>query len=532
MKTRGQRKSSQGSAPGGKGCLSLLSFGAVVLVGLVLGTNAEASSRPVSDCAKLIGLKLKDTAITEATVVPAAGDVPEYCRVQGGLEKVILFEVALPTAVWNNKLFYVGGGGYNGSVPELTEALARGYAAAGSDTGHRGFHWDASALLNNPQAQINYAHRATHLVALLSKEIVQAYYGAPARRSYFCGCSNGGKMALMEVQRYPADFDGVVAGGAVVDRTKEMMMFDWSQRALLGAEIPPYKIAAMEKATLAACDARDGLADGLIDRPDQCKFDPKVLTCKGADGPDCLTPAQAEAWRKILSGPVNSAGHELYVGYSPGHEGDYPSYITGLGTMHGYPSSNFMYMDSFMRWIVFGPGFDSVKAFDYDKSPAALVPFEKDQDASTTDLGAYKAHGGKLIMYNGWADHSTPPLRIVQYYQDVRKTAGAGVDEFVRLFMAPGLYHCSRGPGPNSFGGPAQKGYKRNDPENDIMGAIDRWVEQGIAPSRLIATKFRNDDPRQGVVRTRPLCPYPQVATYKGSGSIDDASNFVCANPK
>ena len=536
MKTRHQRNRSRGLASRfasrRRGGLSLRWFGAVVLGSLALCVNATVASAAPSDCAKLLGLKRKDVLITEATIVPAAGEAPEYCRVQGGLEKVILFEVALPTTAWNNKLFYVGGGGYNGSVPDLTEALARGYAAAGSDTGHRGFHWDASALLNNPQAQVNYAHRATHLVAVLAKEVIQAYYGAPARRAYFCGCSNGGKMGLMEAQRYPTDFDGVVAGGAVADRTKLMMMFDWSQRALLGAEIPPYKIAAMEKATLAACDARDGLTDGLIDRPDLCKFDPKVLTCKGADGPGCLTPAQTEAWRKILNGPVNSAGQRLFAGYSPGHEGDYPYYITGLGTMHGYPSSNFMYMDSFMRWIVFGPSFDSVRSFDYDKSLAALVPFEKDQDAASTDLSAYKAHGGKLILYNGWADHSTPPLRTIQYYEDLRKTHGAGVDEFVRVFMPPGLYHCTGGPGPNNFGGTRHKGVKKNDPENDIVGALDRWVEQGIAPAKLLATKFKNDDLRQGVARTRPVCAYPQAATYKGSGSVDDAANFVCGSPK
>src|SRR4029077_10123585 len=216
-----------------------------VLLGLV------AAPAGAADCSKLLGLNLKDTVITEATIIAAKGDMPEYCRVQGELETVILFEVALATKAWNNKFFYVGGAGYNGSVPELTDALARGYAAAGSDTGHRGFHWDASAMYNNPQSQVNYAHRATHLVALLAKEVVKAYYGTPARRSYSCGCSNGGKMALMEVQRYPEDFEGVVSGGAVVDRTKAMIMFDWTQRALLGSEIPPYKIRAMEKATLA-----------------------------------------------------------------------------------------------------------------------------------------------------------------------------------------------------------------------------------------------------------------------------------------
>jgi hypothetical protein len=188
-------------------------------------------------CESLLHLSLPDTAITSATVVPASGAVPEYCQVQGGLETVILFEVALPTTTWNGKLLYVGGGGYNGTVPDLRHGLARGYAAAGTDTGHRGDHWDASALYEDPRAQLNYAHRGAHLVTLLAKRIVEAYYGSPERHSFFLGCSNGGKMGLMAVQRYPADFDGVVAGGAVTDRTGLMMMFQWTQRALLDAEI-------------------------------------------------------------------------------------------------------------------------------------------------------------------------------------------------------------------------------------------------------------------------------------------------------
>lgn len=506
---------------------------ALAALGFLSFAAAPVAAKPVAaaDCARLLSLKLKDTVVTEATVIPAKGDVPEYCRVQGGLETVILFEISMPTSVWNGKLFYVGGAGYNGSVPELDDALARGYAAAGSDTGHRGFHWDASAMYNNPQSQVNYAHRATHLVTVLSKEIIKSYYGSQPMYSYFCGCSNGGKMALMEAERYPDDFDGIVGGGYVVDRTKEMMMFIWTQRALLGAEIPPYKIPAMEKATLEACDAGDGLADGLIDRPDRCKFNPESMVCQGADGPNCLTARQANAWQKILSGPVNSAGKKLYAGYLPGHEGDYPYYITGIGTMHGYPSSNFMYEDTFMRWIVFGPQFDSVRDFDFDKSPAALVKFEKDQDAGSADLSAFQKHGGKLILYNGWADHSTPPTRAVEYFEQLRQKT-PNRDDFVRLFMFPGLYHCNGGPGPNTFGGLGQKGYKRNDPDSDIIGALDRWVESGIAPSKLLATKFKDDDPQHGVARTRPACPYPQMATYKGSGSVDEALNFVCAMPK
>lgn len=492
--------------------------------------RAATPARAPADCTNLMKLALPDTVITSATVVPAAGPVPEHCKVIGGVETVILFEIALPTTAWNGNYFYAGGGGYNGTIPSLTHALARGYAAAGTDTGHRGEHWDASALFNNAQAQVNYAHRGAHLVTVIAKEVVKAYYGQSSDHSYFMGCSNGGKMGLMAAQRYPEDFDGIVVGGAVIDRTKLMMMFDWSQRALLGAEIPPHKIPAMEKATLAACDARDGLADGVVDQPDKCKFDPKVLTCKDGDRPDCLTAAQAAAWQKILDGPRDSSGRRLYVGYSPGHEGDYSAYITGTGIMHGYPSSNLMYMDSFMRWFVFGPSYDSVRQFDYDKSPAALVRFEKDQDAASTDLSAFQARGGKLIMWNGWADHSTPPLRAIQYANDVRTRHGAATDDFFRLFLVPGAYHCSGGPGPNSFGSRGLQSIT-NDPLNDILAAARQWVEKNIAPAKIIATKYVNDDPQQGVARTRPLCPYPQIAKHTGSGSIDEAASFVCANP-
>jgi Tannase and feruloyl esterase len=473
-------------------------------------------------CASLMNLELTDTTITDATMIRAKGNLPEYCRVQGGIETVILFEVGLPTTTWNGKFYYAGGGGYNGTIPALTDGLSRGYASAGSDTGHRGEHWDASALLNNHQAQVNYAHRGAHLTTVVAKEIVRAYYGASERRSYFMGCSNGGKMGLMALQRYPDDFDGIVAGGFVADRTKLMMMFDWTQRALVGAEIPPRKIPAMERATLAACDARDGLKDGVIDRPDLCRFDPKVLTCTGAENDDCLTPKQVEAWRKILDGPKNSKGESLYPGYSPGHEGDYPAFITGFGIMHGYPSSNFMYMDSFMRWIAFGPAYDSVRSFNYDTDPAKLAPFAVDQDAVQTDLSKFSAHRGKLILYNGWADHSTPPMKAVQYFDAVRAT-NANADDFVRMFMPPGFYHCNNGPGPNVFGG---RGQPRSG--DDIMAALDNWVEKGVAPASVVATKFKNDDPAQGVARTRPVCAYPQVAKYTGSGSIDDAKNFVC----
>ena len=494
-----------------------------------VGVGFCANVLAAPDCAAIARLALPDVVIKSAQVVAAAAPVPEYCKVLGTLEQTIQFEVALPTTQWNGKLFYAGGGGFNGSIPNLTQGLARGYAAAGSDTGHTGVNSLAAAwALNNTQAQINYGHRATHVVAELSKQIVRKYYERNEQRAYFVGCSNGGKMGLTELQKYPQDFDGVVVGNPVIDRTRLMMSYTYNARALTPAPIPPQKIALLEKATLAACDGRDGLVDGVIDAPAQCKVDLRALTCRGGDAADCFTAGQVAALEKIYNGPHDSKGNRLYPGFPPGHEDDYEAYITGSGKLNAHPSGQWSFQDGFMRYFVFGEKYDAVADFNFDRDIAAFAPFEKDQDAVQTDLSAFKARGGKLIMYHGWADHSITPLRTLQYFDDVRKVHGAATEDFARLFMVPGMHHCSKGPGPNSFGGSGQGFSPRYDPDFDVVMALDRWVEQGVAPRQIVATKYVNDDAKQGVARTRPLCMYPQVARHRGTGSIDDAANFSC----
>jgi tannase/feruloyl esterase len=497
-------------------------------VAIAHGGSQEGSSGAAQDrsaCTRLSALSVPDVAVTSATVIPAKGETPEHCKIRGALEKTILFEVALPTGGWNGKFFFAGGGGYNGTIPDLSQGIARGYVTAGTDTGHQGESNDASWALDNQKAQIDYGYRATHLVTVVAKQILREYYGRKERRAYFVACSNGGKMGLTEIQRYPDDYDGAVTGCPVIDRTNLMMAFIWLGQALGSDSIPKAKLPAIARATLAACDAQDGLKDGVIDSPDQCTFDPQVLTCKGRDGVDCLTPGQVTALAKIYAGPVNSKGERLFPGYPPGHEEDYAAFITGDGDQHR--SSTWRLADGFMRYFAFGPNYDSMKEFNFDTSLAALKPFVADQDADKTDLSAFRARGGKLIMYVGWADHSIPPARAVRYYNDVRTQTG---DNFIRLFMVPGMHHCTNGPGPWNFGARGQRAL-RDDAEHDIVRALDMWVEHGTAPTRLIAAKFTNDDPTQGVARTRPLCPYPQVARYAGSGSIDDAASFTCASP-
>ena len=320
--------------------LMLASHTLVLLAAFAISVAPAAAA----DCASLTGLELKDTTITSATIVPAAGMVPEYCKVLGNIrnlpQSTILFEVSLPTSKWNGKYFVAGGGGYNGVIPRLTQALAEGYAAAGSDTGHESKN--ANWAFNNLDAQNNYAYLATHVVTLIGKQILRTFYNQSERRSYFVGCSNGGKMALAEIQRYPDDFDAAISGDPVIDRTKLMMQYAWNAQALASAPIPPAKIPVIEKATMNACHESGGAINGLLMTPGRCKFDPKLIVCASGDGPNCLTSGQAQALQKILSGPVNSAGAKLYPGFVPGHEEDYPAFLTGNGTDAAKPASTWV----------------------------------------------------------------------------------------------------------------------------------------------------------------------------------------------
>jgi feruloyl esterase len=515
------------------GAIAAMAVAGGAVTGAQLAAPAPTPQQSITggDCTSMARLTLPDVSIASATLVPAAPPVPAHCNVLGTLEGTIQFRVALPAAGWNGKYFFAGGGGFNGTIPNLNQALARGYAAAGSDTGHQGQSSDASWALNNKKAQLDYAHRATHLVTVLGKDVVRAFYSQAASRSYFVGCSNGGKMGLMEVLRYPDDFDGVVIGNFVTDRTRLMMDYTWNAQALASAPIPPARIPVLAKATLAACDAQDGLEDNLIDRPDRCRFDLKKITCAGPDRPDCLTAGQAAAIGKIWSGPRQPDGSSIFPGFVPGHEEDYPAYLTGDGTRHAYPASTWRLQDGFMRYFAFGAGYDSVASFDFASSPGLLAPLAADQDAGPPAMEQFKAHGGKLIMYHGWADHSIPPTNTVQFYEQVRARF-ADADSFSRLYMAPGLHHCTSGPGPNVFGG-ANQGYTpAADATHDIVRALDQWVERGVGPEAIVATKYVGDDPSRGIERTRPLCPYPQMATYKGSGQIDEAAQFTCRAPK
>jgi tannase/feruloyl esterase len=512
-----------------------------ILLTLTIGTLVPASSAmavTASDCtvANVAAMAPADTTITGASLTAAAGAIPEYCKVDGYVAtpgNTVPFRLGLPTTAWNGKFLFIGVGGFAGQIGSLNAGLVRGYATASTDTGHQtARNTDAAWALDNRPKEIDYGHRGTHVTTVAAKSVTQSFYASALQQAYFSGCSNGGRQALMEVQRYPGDFTGVIAGdpsfgvGGQLNRV-------WHYQSLLSDPahfIPNGKIHTISAATVSGCDAKDGLADGLIDDPRRCTFDPASLLCPGADADTCLTAPQVESLKKIYAGPSNSAG-QISPGFPVGHEElstGWQSWIIGTVAQTPAPQpdghllfgasrpSGFAYMDGFVRYLAFDvddPTY-SFFNFNFETDLPLLTTMEAILSPSDPDLTPFKGLGGKLIVYHGWPDPALSAYATVGYYGDVVKSIGGkgATDDFLRLFMVPGMHHCSGGPGPNTF---------------DTLTALEQWVEHGAAPSHVVASHTTS-----GVVdRTRPLCPYPQVARYTGTGSIDDAANFACTTP-
>ncbi|HXI90590.1 MAG TPA: tannase/feruloyl esterase family alpha/beta hydrolase [Blastocatellia bacterium] len=519
---------------------------------LMLATLALGSSAVVAQtCEKLTDLKLTNTTITSAQTVaagvftPPTGSaapfkqLPAFCRVTGVIKPTadsdIRFEVWMPSTGWNGKFQGIGNGGFAGTItqPALAAAVSRGYAAASTDTGHT--TTDATWALGHPEKIVDYGNRAIHEMTEKAKSIVSAFYGNGPKRSYFASCSNGGRQALMEAQRYPNDYDGLIAGAPANYFTHILTGFAWNLQATLNdpaSYIPASKLKAVETAALAACDARDGVTDGVIDDPTKCSFDPSVLLCKGADSEACLTEKQIVAIKKIYAGPRTSTGEQIIPGFVPGGEtgpGGWLAWITGAGSNKGLQF--FFATQTFANMIYNNPAWD-FKTFNLDKdSKLADEKLASSLNATDPNLKAFKARGGKLILYHGWSDAALPPVNTINYFQSVVSKMGQrDAGSFIRLFMVPGMQHCGGGPGPNSFGAVVTSG--QSDAQHDMSIALERWVEEGAAPDQIIASKRQGIDAKSPITRTRPLCPYPQVARYKGTGSTDDASNFVCTIEK
>ncbi len=495
---------------------------------------SKADLEPRKACETLGKFKSAEIAQIAAVSVPAAGMTPAHCRVTGLLSPEIAFEVSLP-AKWNGRFYMIGNGGLAGEamddpgrVAQRNAALQVGFAFAQTNTGHDARKEPSgSFVLSNPEKATDYAWRAVHLTAVTTRHITKDYYGKPISRAYWNSCSNGGRQGLLEAQRFPQDFDGIIANSPWVDQTGFTVGAMWNQKALSAAHVTPAKLAMVGEKVMAKCDAVDGLKDGLIDDPRKCDFDPTrdIPVCAaGTDGENCLTAFEAEAMAKVYGGPVSN-GKPFFPGYMVGSEAVVTGGFGGGGSASGWMNvivaaqpdrkpADFNLAEGIMRYLVLRPpqaDYDYLK-FDYDRDVHLLDDWGKQADATNPDLSKFRKRGGKLIVTYGWADTILQPMMGVNYYEQALAKNGSDTPEFFRLFMAPGMGHCGGGIGPD---------------RHDSVTAMVNWVEKGKAPDLMIASRVADNR----VVRTRPLCAYPQVARYSGTGSIDDAANFRCVAP-
>ena len=490
---------------------------------------AVADAAPARACEGLAGLKADGVLAIAARVVAGEAGAPQHCRVTGTIAPEVGFEISLPDR-WNSRFYMTGNGGLAGDAldtptnADRAGALTHGFVHARTNTGHDARKEPSGTfILSNPQKAIDYAYRAVHVTAELAKKIATEYYAKPVTFAYWNSCSNGGRQGLLEAQRYPDDFDGIVAVAPWVDQTGFAIGAIWNQKAVTQAPVPLAKLPLLAAKVMEKCDALDGLADGLIDDPRACRFDPArdVPACRAdAEAHDCLTAAEAETIRKVYDGPVSN-GQPFFPGFMPGSEAVVagPNGAASLWAgaivpaQPGAKPADFNLAEGIMRYLVLDPPqpqFDTL-TIDFDRAQALVSRWSGLADAKQADLSAFRASGGKLIITYGWADQILQPLMGVRYYESV-VAANANATDFARLFMAPGMAHCGGGVGPDRY---------------DAVTAVIDWVEQGKAPEQMIASKVADGR----VVRTRPLCAYPQVARYSGSGSIDEAKNFACVAP-
>lgn len=496
------------------------------LPGTVLGTSTIEKAELVRRGDSLMGfwrrLIIKTLVFPGLPEMRAAAD---FCKVTAKLRPVVGSEITaqlwLPqSAHWNGKFLGTGGGGINGGLVAaaltLRKPLEKGYVGMATDAGHE--VTDTAEFAHKSKEQyVDYAYRANHVAADFAKALIATYYGTPAKRSYFHGCSNGGRDALMEARRYPDDYEAIIAGAPAAGWSKLMASSGWITQASVSAPKLGRKMKLVQDAVIAKCDALDGVTDGLLENPNNCPFDPAALQCSGEDRADCLNSDEVSALQKIYTGPRLKDGTQVYPGVSPGGEAlphNWSLWVTGgLKSMLAK-----LGIDS-MRWMIYGDADWGLKEFDVDSTYAlAKERVAPIMDSDDPDLSGFMRRGGKLILYQGWNDPAITAGATIAYHAAVRETLGSAADSQVRLFMAPGMAHCGGGTGPNDF---------------DMLDEMDRWVENGVAPERIVATEYDppallGPAPDAKVVRTRPLCTWPKVAHYNGSGSTDDASNFSC----
>lgn len=511
----------------------------LLLPGLLMAMPAWAAPADAgAACEALRHLDVSTGADAPAHVMasetlPASGDVPALCRVEGFVAPNTGFELRLPLEGWNGKFFHAGCTGSCGFaaaspwVRECDEPLSRGYACIVSDMGHRSTAAEGLWAWHNDAARIDFGFRATHRTTVAGKAITRAFYGAAPARAYFMGCSTGGRQALVSAQRFPADFDGILAGAPVISEGGTSMSFLWNLQSLAPVDGKPLfdadSLALVKAAALAAGDMADGVKDGLIPDPSVLRFDPRSLICRPGQTSACLRAAQAEAVARVYAGPTDSRGRPTYHGggFMPGSEANWLGYVTPPG---GRARSWRSGVDT-TRYIMtdWGPSWDYMD-FDFDRDPPRLAEKDALYAAGNPDLRDFEARGGKLIIYHGWNDPAVAPLNSVDYYRSLTRAMGgaAATQGFARLFMVPGMNHCYAGDGAFAV---------------DWISALEAWVEAGRAPDRLTASHLAGNHDGPSMIRrvpadtaertfTRPLYPWPLKARYKGKGDPADMQNW------
>jgi feruloyl esterase len=500
-----------------------------VSIAMLASTAPSRIASAVGSCASLADLKIADVSIISAAPVPggsftpaapgtgAAMAVPPFCRVAlvatPTTDSHINIEVWIPES-WNGKFQGVGTGGFAGAISygALADAARRGYAAASTDAGHVGD--DLSFGAGHPEKIVDWGFRSIHLMTELGKLIVRNRTGRFPDRAYFNGCATGGHQAMMEVQRFPADYDGVVAGNPASDRTNEIIAYLWDWRATHASDgsslVAPAKFQLLTRSAVAACDADDGVRDGVIDDPRRCRFDPATLLCSGATSAECLTATELDAVRKVYAGPKNPrTGDQIFPGWPLGSEGWGPAPNEGWRNFLDVREPRRV---GLFQFFVFNMKKWDVWSFDWDRDVSYTTSVMGFLNATAPDLRAFRDRGGKIVMHTGWADPILPAPDVIKYYEDANREMGGAAEtqSFFRLFLAPGMGHCSGGPGPNTV---------------DALSALESWVEKGTAPESLEAVRKKSDGT---VERSRPLCVYPKVARWSGIGTTDEAANFSC----
>lgn len=480
-------------------------------------------------CQALAGLEVEAGKVIAADAVAAGGALVggtmegtavsvDLCRVLLRLQPVpgsnIEVDVWLPEK-WNLSLMGYGGAGFDGGLgpggaPLFNNTVERGFAMVANDSGHPPGSTIESWVHKQPEKVVDFGHRANHLAAVAAKQVLATYYGQPAGHNYFFGCSGGGRDALMLASRYPEDYDAIIAGAPARRYPAILTQLHWYTDTVFGEGGAPAlqsKMQLVHDAVLEKCDALDGVSDGVLEDPLACSFDPAELGCGGYDAETCLTDAEVSALGKIYGGPRLSDGGQVISGPAISSEGA-PDWAAWVTTTQGS-----VFGQEFYRWMVYDDPEWSIEIFDLDRDYAAarkrIAPILNVEDP---DLSAFTRRGGKLIIYQGWNDPAIPAVETIEYYEQVQRHIGPDDGSQVRLFMVPGMGHCAGGPGATAF---------------DMQPVLERWVERGEIPERVIAVKPDSGEPPL----THPLCAWPKLASYGGSGSTRDAANYVCKMP-